>query len=638
MDNLAIPAKTLRRRWCVVIVVGLAAGALNAFWMTYMQVVWNQGFPTVLSIYFNSVFTLVVLAVFNAGLRRVLPRAAMSAVELLVIFVMANVATSIQMLCEYIVSQLPYPFYYRELDARYAVLIKYLPDWLTVSDPQAVRDFYLGRADLWHWQSLKPWLVPAAAWGGFLLAVVLTGVCLASLVYNRWRYHEKLSFPLLQIPLMIAEPRTGFHRTWLFWIGFGVAAGIDVLNALNAVFPAVPGLQVKRAALHMPGLARPWTALDPVLYSFNPFLIGLEFFLPLDLLFSVVFFFFAGRMEAVMLSFFGADVSFSPDNMVAPYVREQSFGALMSLLLFSLWLARGHWRESWRQVRTIIRPDISLLGASLGALSMVAILVAAGFRGYTAVSLVAVFIAVAVSLARIRAQYGPPNAGLFLAAPGAVIYQAMGPQALGPGGLANLSLVHWLGWDHTHNPLPDTLEGHAMTEGRMSPGVLIVSVFLAAAAAYVVTFGTILAISYELGQGSARTSGTQVYYARDACAAFANRLTSPVRGVQADSVAATAFGAAVALALQAVRTRYVGFPLHPVGYAVASSYASTFLWSTALLTWTFKLALLRYWGLKGYYRAAPFFLGLVIGEFTAGSLLSILSVALRTNLYVFWPY
>lgn len=606
--------------------------------MTYMQVVWNQGFPTVLSIYFNSVFTLVVLAVLNAGVRRVLPKLAMSGVELLVVFVMANVATSIQMLSEYIVSQLAYPHFYQELDARYAVLVKYLPEWLTVSDPQAVRDFYLGRADLWNLQSLKPWIVPAAAWGGFLLAIVLTGVCLASLVYNRWRYHEKLSFPLLQIPLMIAEPKTGFYRTWLFWIAFAIAAGINILNALNAVFPAVPGLHVKRAALHISGLSRPWTALDPILYSWNPFLIGLEFFLPLDLLFSVVFFFFAGRMQAVLLSFFGADVTFSPDNMVAPYVREQSFGALIALLGFSLWIARGHWRESWRRARTIIRPDLSLCGASLGALTMIALLVAAGFRGYVAVLLVAVFVGVVLSLARIRAQYGPPGAGLFLAAPGNVVYQALGPQALGPGGLANLSLVHWLGWDHTHNPLPDTLEGHAMTEGKMRSGVLVVSVFLAAVAAYLVTFATILAISYSLGQGSARTSGTQVYYARDACSTFAGRLTSPVRGVQIDSAAATAFGAVFALVLQAVRTRYVGFPLHPVGYAVASSYVSTFLWSTALLTWVFKLALLRYWGLKGYYRAAPFFLGLVIGEFTVGSLLSILSVALRTNLYVFWPY
>ena len=94
----------------------------------------------------------------------------------------------------------------------------------------------------------------------------------------------------------------------------------------------MPGISVKRAALSFPGMTRPWSALSPVLYSFNPFLIGLEFFLPLDLLFSVFFFYMAARLECVALAFFGADVSFSPDNMVAPYVREQSFGALIALL------------------------------------------------------------------------------------------------------------------------------------------------------------------------------------------------------------------------------------------------------------------------------------------------------------------
>ena len=43
-------------------------------------------------------------------------------------------------------------------------------------------------------------------------------------------------------------------------------------------------------------------------------------------------------------------------------------------------------------------------------------------------------------------------------------------------------------------------------------------------------------------------------------------------------------------------------------------------------------------GLKGYRRAAPFFLGLILGEFVVGSLISLLGVLLGTPTYVFWPY
>lgn len=627
-----------RVRWAGVLIIGACLAALNCIWITYVQVVWNQGFPTVLSFYFNAVFTLAVLAVLNAGVRRFLPRLALSGVQLLIIFVMVNVATSIQMLTEYCVSQLTYAYYYQKLDAKLPLLVRYLPRWLTVADPQAARDFYLGKADLWKWSSLRPWVVPALAWGGFMLAMAWTGICLASLVYNRWRHQERLSFPLLQIPLMIAGPKTPFYRTWLFWTAFSIAAGINILNALHLLYPAVPGIPVKRAAIHLTGLAKPWSALSPLLYSLNPFLIGLEYFLPVDLLFSVVFFYWAARLECVTMAYMGSEVSFSPDNMVAPYVREQSFGALIALLAFSLWVSRGHWRDSWKKIKTIVPADTAVMGTAIGALVMVGMLVSAGLQGYVAVMFVAIYVAVVVSLSRIRAQYGPPSAGLFLGAPGPVVVQTLGSQALGTGGLSTIQTFHWMSWDHTHSPMPDTLEGQAMTEGKMQARILVIAVMVAVVVGYLVTFGTVLSISYHLGQATAHSGGTQVYYARDAASTFSRALGDLSRGTNVGSSIAMIAGAAVVLVLQAIRTRYIGFPLHPVGYAIASTYVSTFLWSTAAVTWLFKLLLLRYWGLKGYHRLAPFFLGLVLGDFVIGSILSILSVLLKMRLYVFWPY
>src|SRR5205809_932191 len=79
--------------------------------------------------------------------------------------------------------------------------------------------------------------------------------------------------------------------TWLFWIGFGLAAGLNIVNAAHLLFPVVPELPVKRQAWEWDGLGRPLSALNPIYYSWNPFLIGLEFFLPVDLLFSLWFFY-----------------------------------------------------------------------------------------------------------------------------------------------------------------------------------------------------------------------------------------------------------------------------------------------------------------------------------------------------------
>jgi len=35
---------------------------------------------------------------------------------------------------------------------------------------------------------------------------------------------------------------------------------------------------------------------------------------------------------------------------------------------------------------------------------------------------------------------------------------------------------------------------------------------------------------------------------------------------------------------------------------------------------------------------APFFLGLVLGEFVVGSLIGLSGIMISTRMYVFWPY
>jgi len=223
-------------RWPAVLLLGAVLAAANVVWMTYMQVVWNQGYPSVICIYFNTIFTLVVVVAANAGVRRLRSSSALFSMEILVIFVMANVGISVAMLGEYIIALLAFPYRFANLDARWASsLLAYWPRWLTVSDPQAARDYYLGNANLWQWSSIKPWLVPMAGWGLFVMAMVWTGVCLSAIIYNRFRHQERLSFPLLQIPLMITEQRSTFYKTWPFWTAFAIAAGIDIISVATGI-------------------------------------------------------------------------------------------------------------------------------------------------------------------------------------------------------------------------------------------------------------------------------------------------------------------------------------------------------------------------------------------------------------------
>ena len=54
------------------------------------------------------------------------------------------------------------------------------------------------------------------------------------------------------------------------------------------------------------------------------------------------------------------------------------------------------------------------------------------------------------------------------------------------------------------------------------------------------------------------------------------------------------------------------------------------------MAWAIKLAIVRYGGAKAYNKALPFFIGLVLGEFTIGSLLGIGSALAGAPTYCFW--
>jgi len=62
------------------------------------------------------------------------------------------------------------------------------------------------------------------------------------------------------------------------------------------------------------------------------------------------------------------------------------------------------------------------------------------------------------------------------------------------------------------------------------------------------------------------------------------------------------------------RNTWFGFPLHPIGYAFASSYAMEYIWAVVLLTWLIKTLVVRYGGLKLYRRSLPFFFGMILAD------------------------
>jgi hypothetical protein len=97
-------------------------------------------------------------------------------------------------------------------------------------------------------------------------------------------------------------------------------------------------------------------------------------------------------------------------------------------------------------------------------------------------------------------------------------------------------------------------------------------------------------------------------------------------------------GVIVTLALAALRAQISWFPLHPLGYALSGSWSVMVFWFPCMVAWLCKGLILRYGGKRLFMQLRPFFLGLILGEFTMAVLWTIPSLFYNTPTPAFpWP-
>src|SRR5262249_11919437 len=95
-------------------------------------------------------------------------------------------------------------------------------------------------------------------------------------------------------------------------------------------------------------------------------------------------------------------------------------------------------------------------------------------------------------------------------------------------------------------------------------------------------------------------------------------------------------GLVTTLLLLLLRLRFFGFPFHPLGYALSSSWSIHLVWLPMLIAWTLKGLTMRYGGLRAYRQFLPFFLGLILGDCVMGSFWALLSLFLNAPTYNFF--
>ena len=633
------PGLTLR-----LFLVALIFIPVNTYLLLQMELV-RYTFPTWIVPLSNVIFTLTVVMIVNALIRKVTPRVALRHGELGVFYVMLSITTTLSAgdMLQSVLSALGYAFWFATPENEYKELFfRFIPRWLTVSDETALRDFYEGESTLYVAHYLKVWIPVVLAWLLLFVVLAFNFLCLNTILRRQWTEHERLTYPIAQLALEMTSPTAGFFRNKRMWMGFGIAGGICLINGLSFILPDVPTIPVKRRyfVFDEGPLALFSDYSDLIRISFYPYAIGILFLMPLEMLFSTAFFCGLNRVEHALGRVTGWD------NIARyPFLKEQILGGFFGLCVILFWVGRGHFALVFK--RALGRggdaddageplPYRAAVWGLVGGLALLGFLLyKAGMTFWVAATFGILFLISPIVMTRLRAE-----AGLFACfgyAPQVMLRRWLGHRRLGHQNLTSLAVLFFNSENRPHQ-MPHQLEGFKISgQTNLSQRRMYLAILLATVLGVIAAFWIQLHLYYEHGAASGYFGPGALRSGRQWFTRLRDWIYYPM-GTDWLGVTFMGVGFSVMMVLAYLRSRVLWLPLHPLGFIISGSGELALdMWVPLVACTVAKWLILRHGGIRSYRRAVPFFLGLVLGDFLIGSIWSVLSIALNVTMYQFYP-
>ena len=568
--------------------------------------------------------------------------------ELLIVFVMLLVTSSITTmgLGTQLLPMIAAPFYYATAENRWDELVTpHLRSWFHPTDETAVEHFFeglpAGESIPWH-----TWIGPLLTWFVFIFALYMVMLFLMVILRKQWVEKEKLTYPLVQLPVeMVGDDDRGslikpLFRSRLFWIAVAIPMIVSSINALNSYYGFIPTINLDHRAMLFQRTTPIHFRISFPIMGFT-YLINQEvalgvWFFNLLYLFARGLFNITGVAGTERLGIYGAE---------DPIFHNVGAGAFFMFVLMGFWMARSHLKDVFGKAfgvrdtddsEEIVSYRTAVWGLLAGLLVMVGWLMMTGMSLTVTLLFIFFMMIFFIGLTRIIAEAGiatmiSPSIGA------SQVVSSLGSANIGDQGLTALGLTYVYASDIRTFPMSSMAQSLKMGEWikQRRKGGMFLAILLAVLIAYFLSNWLVLQLAYEHGGRNLNSW----YFEGGPKAPFewaSSHMLHP-EGPTFAGWMQRVFGAGLMWILTVVRFRFLWWPFHPLGAAIGSVNWVQHLWFSIFLVWLIKAIILKYGGVKRFRQGKPFFLGLILGQYSAAVIWFLIDLVTgQTGNRVFW--
>lgn len=555
-------------------------------------------------------FYFFIIVLINGIIGKINKNLSLKTEELVIIFGMMAVSCAIPTwgFSLNLIPLLPGVYYYADKSWE-ENFIPYINKKITVWDKNAVEWFFEGlpKGKSIPWNC---WITPLSLWFLLIFSVYLLSILIVYFLSKRWIEEERLLYPLMTPPTELSKKEDSFPtimKNKLFYAGILIPFILLGLYSLSVYFPSFPKIYLAKTYY----IFRRTVGIN-IRIAFE--VIGLIYFVPLDVSFSLWFFYLLLTIQKGIFNIVGiGKVTPEPWAFSGIEAGYECMGAMFSMVLIMLWQERNYLKN--------VLGDRKNLGYTI--VSIICLFIIVFWLKFAGLKFIHAFIFTIfafltfIGLTRVVCQSGTPYARSGVV-PAGMLINIFGSERIGNNGLTSLGFTSPWACDLRTLVMTSSANFFALGERfKINFKKIIISSVIAVIIGIFASFISIIMIAYKYG--GINLGGWQ----------FTNYVPYTINWVKEYILHPYNFGkyefsffligAFLYIILNFLRLRFIGFPIHPIGLTIAATIPIYFIWFSIFIGWLLKFLILKYGGQKLYKTLQVLFIGIIIGAFlTAG--------------------